>query len=167
MNGQQITAADGLAIWLANNHPALFQALAARSLERAGFADWSDILKSIGTGITTAVKSVGSYLASSDGVKTLSSLAGSYLTTKAQKDVLNMQVQRAEQGQEPASISYVMDSYTGQATPVYTANGVTAQLDLNILRGLTPKPWYQTYALPLAIGGSVLFLMVIYRMRAR
>lgn len=101
--------AEQLAIWMARNQPALFAAIARKS----GNAETTlgSLWTAIGSGISkagmiasTAVKSVGGFLANPSNMKNLADLGGVYLTTKAQKQALQYQMQQLSQGSPPADV---------------------------------------------------------------
>jgi len=166
MTAQPITAAEGLAIWIAQTHPDLFRALVLKA-HPPGLAGFTDVLSSIGSGITSGIKAVGSYIASTDGVKTLSALAGSYLQNRQQQSVLDTQIKLAEMGQAPAPISYTTDPTTGALRGVYSPVGSQSMLlDQSILDSLAPAPFYKRYAVPLTLGvGAIAVFLVLRKVR--
>lgn len=107
----------------------------------AQLGSWSSILSDVSSGISdalssagSAISSVGSYLTSSSGLSSMSNLANTYLTSQAQRQVTQTQLQLAQAGQSPAPISYeqtangtVMPIYSGtqsvDTVPVSLANG--------------------------------------------
>jgi hypothetical protein len=102
-----------LARWIADNQPKLFaQLLSHAGNNKAQLGDIMDALSSFGTTVGNAVSSVGNFLISPDGIKTVSSLGAAYLTSQAQRDALQIQVSRASQNQPLA--------------PIYTASAATA-----------------------------------------
>ncbi len=134
--GEPVTAAQAFAAWLEVHEPALFQALAekaaAAGARTSGLADWSSILSSIesgvtsvasdiGSGISDAASGVGNFLTSSGGLQSLSTLANTYLQSQQQQTVLQTQLARANQGLPPAPISYTTNA-AGQVIPVYTGS---------------------------------------------
>src|SRR6266850_1937901 len=99
-------AADAFAAWLYQTHPDLFLAayhLAAfgATPDTTGLGDISDFLSSIGTGVSSAVSSVGSFLTNTDNIKAIAGLAGSYLSAKTQQNVVNAQLARLQSSQPP------------------------------------------------------------------
>jgi hypothetical protein len=119
-------AATALASWLYHVHPELFAAayLAARSRPSGTLGDFSDILdsvgsglSSIGSGIENAVSSVGSWLTSSQGLTTLSSLGTAYLNNQTQQNVLQTQIARTQAAQAPLAVTYTQ-APNGSLVPV-------------------------------------------------
>ncbi|MGH2855477.1 MAG: hypothetical protein ACRDLF_14945 [Solirubrobacteraceae bacterium] len=130
---KQQTAIE-LATWLYHVHPELFAAayVAARTGRAATLGDFSDILdsvgsafSSVGSGLEGAVSSVGSWLSSSQGLTTLSSLGTAYLNNQAQQNVLQTQIARTQALQSPLAVTYTQAA-NGSIVPVlpYSSTGV-------------------------------------------
>lgn len=150
--------ATQLAQWLALNEPALFSALQREAATQSATLNGiTDFLSSIGTSIGDAVSNVGSYLASSEGVKTLTSLGTTYLGYKQQSNVLKTQVQLAMAGQAPAPIMNTVGA-NGQIVPVYTP---TNQVASNPLLARLQPSFLDQYKMPLLIGGGILALVLL------
>lgn len=190
--GEPVTAAQAFAAWLEQHEPDLFQALlkqAATEAKASGLGDWSSILSSIGnvagdigSGISDAASSVGSYLTSSQGLSSLSNLASTYLQSQTQQSVTQMQLARAQQGLPPAPVSYATNS-AGQVVPVYTAgnlppsltgsaqplnlgNGQTGyQLNSQALATLAGSSTLKQYLPWILLGGGALLLGGLLLMR--
>lgn len=123
------------------------------------------------SGIGNAVSSVGDFLTSKSGLAALTGLATVVFTTKAQGQVLQAQVQRAQTGTNPAAVQYVRNS-AGQLVPAY-ADPRTGQLvpvtgsTLQRLTSAGVSGATLTSLLPaLLIGGGVI-LLISLAMRAR
>jgi len=138
-------AATELASWLYQVHPELFAAayLAARTARATTLGDFSDILDSVGSGLSSvgsgienAVGSVGSWLTSSQGLTTLSSLGTAYLNNQAQQNVLQTQIARTQALQSPLAVTYTQTA-NGSVVPVlpYSSTGVPLTLS-----GTTAQP---------------------------
>lgn len=144
----QLTAAAALALWLQNEEPAVFahllaQAQAAKATQPpaklSGFGDWSSILSSLGTDLSSAVTDVGNYLSSSAGQSSISGVVQQYLSsnnTSTQGQVLQTQVARAANGQAPAAIGYALAS-NGTAVPVYTSATLPSQIAAGVQSGFS------------------------------
>ena len=105
--------ATELAKWIADNQPKLFAKLLQRAgTNKAELGDIMDALSSFGTTVGNAVSSVGNFLVSPDGMKTIGTLGSAYLTSQAQRDALQIQTSRAQQNLPLA--------------PIYTASAATA-----------------------------------------
>ncbi len=173
--------ADSLAQWLLKDQPGLFVKLAqvARVVPKnTALGDFTDILSAIGSGISTAVSSVGSFLTSAQGLQTLSTLGATYMTTQAQKNALNVQLATTAANKTAAPIQTVYNSQTGQYEALYTtANGQQQVVTSNNAAQFYPTGAIgsQTIAatasgltqyLPyIAIGGGLLVLMLLMRSR--
>lgn len=152
-------SATALAQWIAINEPQFFRALqsvASRDGTLAGVSDW---LSGVGTSITDAVKSVGSYLTSNQGMKNLTDMASTYFAGKTQQEILKTQAQLAIAGMAPAPITNA-PAGTGGIVSVYTPTNQVVSPPL--LQQLRPS-MLQQYGFPLAIGGGVLLLLLILR----
>lgn len=151
-------SAEQLAAWLAKNEPAIFDALLrAAATESAQLSGITDFLKSLGTSVTGAVKTVGSYLTSSQGIDTLTTLGSTYLGYKQQQNVLQTQVSLAQAGYSPAPIQNTIGA-NNQVVPVYTPTNQVATDQL--LYQLRPS-FFEQYKAPILIGGGLLLLAVI------
>ncbi len=156
----QDTAADAFAQWLMVNEPHLFNALLARTPQ--SLHGWTDILSSVGGGIASAAKNVGSFLVSENGMKALSGLSGVYLQTRMQKDALKIQMTQAQRGLPPAPVQTQIDPSTGQvAAYYYPQNAAPVPLTPTVARQLLPPPQYWPYA----IGAGVLLLAAFFMRR--
>lgn len=119
------TPQEALALWIAQNQPQVFAQLVKQANTRGQLNGITDWLSSVGTSLGGAVKSVGSFLTSEDGIKTIGALGTVYLTTQAQRDALRVQVQQAQAGYPPAPVytvgtdqtPYYRDPATGQSYP--------------------------------------------------
>lgn len=153
-------SAEQLAEWLAKNEPALFDALLREAAtQSAQLHGVTDFLSSIGTSITSAVKTVGSYLTSEKGINTLTTLGGAYLGYKTQQNVLQTQVALAQAGMSPAPIQNTVDQ-SGRPVPVYTPTNQVASDQL--LYQLRPS-FFEQYKWPLLIGGGTLLAILALR----
>lgn len=177
-------AAAALALWLQRNEPELFAALARKvgvpqppgPGELAGeLAGWADVFKSVGSAIATGVskiggiaKSVGSFIASPNGVNVLSTLGETYLATKAQKQAVEVQLAAAQAGLPPAPIETTFDPATNTYVPIIQnpATGfsqpLTPQISTQLLAELgTARPGFdwRKWAPWLAVGGLGVVLL--------
>lgn len=119
---------EDFALWLAKNQPQVFQALLASARKRAQLSGITDWLSSVGTSLGGAVKSVGSFLTSEQGLATVGVLGTMYLQTQAQRDALRLQTAQVRAGYPPApvysvgagdtSVPYYRDPATGQSYPL-------------------------------------------------
>lgn len=172
--------ANSLAAWLLKDQPALFVKLAQVTQvvpKNSALGDFTDILSSIGSGISSAVSSVGNFLTSTQGLQTLATLGSSYLTTTAQKNALNVQLATAAANKPAAPIQTVLNPATGQYQAVYTTvNGQQQVITSNTVPQFYPTGAIgaQTVAatsgiskyLPyIAVGGGVLLLLVLFSNR--
>lgn len=113
MNQQQ---AERLAASIARSNPALFDALAAKAgLTAPGMSGFLDTIRSIGSSVGTAVKSVGSFLTSQQGLQTLAELGGTYAATQQQRSLLQMQIEAA---QSAAALPMPTGVHVNPALPV-------------------------------------------------
>jgi hypothetical protein len=169
-------SAESFAVWLLNAHPDLFYNIAKK--QNPGLSGISDILSNIGGAFSSAVSSVGSWVSNPANLQSLTSLAGTYFSAQAAKNVadaqvaaLNTQAQRAQAGQPAAPISYATDA-NGNYVPVYTGTtplpGLGAQtvlpsgqvgytLSSTAFNALQPS-FLQKYGLWLGIGGAALLV---------
>jgi len=141
--------AEAFALWLAHNQPEVFEgalrAAQGKSVPRSvsNLAGISDVLSSFGTSFTTAVKSVGSFVASPQGMATIGTIGGMYLQSQAQKDALKLQVATIKAGYPPQPVTN--SGYnTNSAVPIYGPTGevLTSQL----ANQLTPSASLMNYA---------------------
>lgn len=170
---------ESLAKWLLKDQPGLFVKLAqvAQVVPSSGLGDFTDILSSIGSGISSAVSSVGSFLTSTQGLQTLATLGSSYMTTQAQKNALNVQLATAAANKPAAPIQTVLNPATGQYQAVYT----TVNGQQQVVTSQTAPQFYPTgnigaqtvaatsglsqYLPYIAIGGGVLLLLLLMNRR--
>lgn len=149
------TPQEALALWIARNQPRVFEALTQQAHKRAQLSGVTDWLSSVGTSLGGAVKNVGSFLTSQEGIATIGALGTAYLTTQAQRDALRTQVAQAQAGYPPQPVytvgteqtPYYRDPATGQSYP-FTSQ-IAAQLQ-------PPTNWT-----PILIGGGVLLAIVL------
>ena len=153
---------DALAIWLAENQPEVFEGVLRTALVKsaprnvAGLAGISETLSALGTSFGSAVKSVGSFLTSDDGIKTLSTLGTVYLTSQAQKDALKLQTAQVQAGYAPYPVQNVGVN-TNSAVPVYSPTG--QRLTPSLAQQLMPQgsvlreylPWALVFAAALGL----------------
>lgn len=159
MNAESAVA---LAAWIAKNNPQLFDELAKRA-GTGTLGAWTDVLKTIGSNVGTAVKAVGGFLASSDGIKTVSELGNVYLANKAQKNALQLQIEYAKASNPPLPIDTRVDPNTGQPLPYYlTPTGNSVPLTPQVYQQLRPPMTLQDY-LPwimlAAAGGFLIYFL--------
>lgn len=146
---------EELAVWLAQNQPAVFQALVAAATRRQQMAGITDWLTSVGTSLGGAVKSVGSFVSSPAGMAALGTIGTVYLQTQAQKDALKLQMEQVRAGQSPQPVytsgtdAYYRDPATGQSYPL------TSQLASQL------KPPMNWLPIGLTAGGVVLVLFML------
>lgn len=113
-------SARDLAQWIAQNQPKLFAKLLAQAgASKAQLGDFMDALESFGTTVGSAVKDVGSFLVSPDGIKTVASLGTAYLSSQAQRDALQTQVRLAANNQPLAPIYTASNSSPAYSGAVY------------------------------------------------
>ncbi len=153
-------AATQLAQWIALNEPKLFQALSENAARGAGFAGFTDWLSTVGSSLSGAVKSVGTFLTSEKGLSTLTTLGGAYLANKSQQNVLQTQVALAQAGMAPAPITN--SNFSGGVQPVYTPTGqpVTPAL----LNQLQPT-FLQRYGVAIGLGVAAFGALLLLRSR--
>jgi hypothetical protein len=141
--------------------------------------DTSSFWGSIASGVSSAVSSVGSFIASPQGLSSLTQLGTAYYRAQAPvQATLQTQIARAQAGHSAAPISY-MQNASGQIVPVYagqmppaaiaaggqyvlTPNGIPGYtLNARTLQTLAPS-WLsqvQSYLPYIALGGLGLFLL--------
>lgn len=158
-------SAASFAAWLAKDQPQLFLALAKNAgvPVQENLSGISDVLSAIGSGLSSAVKTVGSFVTSKEGMTTLSTLATTYLTTKAQQDAVKLQIKQAEAQEAAAPIQTSYNAATGQYEVLYTTkNGqtvpVTSQTANAVLNGgsITSQAWF-----PYAAAAGVAFVLFL------
>lgn len=147
---------EALAAWLAQNQPDVFKALVAKanaSGKLHGITDW---LSNVGTSFGSAVKAVGSFVASPAGMGALTSMAGVYLQSQAQKDALKLQVSMAQAGYAPAPV--VTNATSGQY-PMYVDPRTGQQIPLTsqLANSLMPQRSLSDYW-PWLLGGGLLLV---------
>lgn len=144
-------ASEALAYWIARNEPELWRALLEKAAQRGQLGGISDFFRTVGSSIGGAVKSVGSYLKSSDGMKTLTELGGVYLTTRMQEKALETQSLLAQANFPPAPIQNVQ-APGGVVVPVYTP--LNRPLDASLLAQLQPS-FLERYGASILIGVGI------------
>jgi len=110
------------------------------------------IWDSIGSGL----KDVGTWLTSSQGLSSLGTIATTVLKANSpQQATVNTQVQRVAGGQNPAPLTYGVNS-SGQVVPVLTQAGTGSGIGLTFqsLQELVPSAW-RPYVAPALIGVGV------------
>lgn len=121
------------------------------------------IWDSIGSGL----QSVGSWLTSSQGLSSLSSIANTVLKANAPAQAtVNTQVQRVAAGSNPAPLTYGVNA-SGQVVPILTRAGTGSGIGLTFqsLQKLVPTAW-QPYVAPTLIGlGAWLLFKMVQRRR--
>lgn len=189
-------AGTQLALWLLSVHPDLFAMVYKQAAAAQGLGDISDVLDSIGSGISDAASAVGTFLTTPSNVTALTSLASNYFTSTAsqanaqtQLAVLQAQAQRTQAGLSPAPVTYVT-SAQGVTTPVYVpamasqigapaaAVPVNAGAPVTLSNGQVAYPltsssvasllpgFLQTYGVYIMIGGALLALGLFMRSRS-
>lgn len=149
-----------LAKWLALNQPEVFEALVCAQAGEVnphlnGITDW---LTSIGSSIGTAVKSVGSFLTTQQGIATTAAIGSLYLQTQAQKDALKIQVANAAAGNPLPAISTV-GTTAGNSYPVYQGNALTPSIAAQLMPKRNWIPW--------VAGGLAIFALLLVFSRRR
>lgn len=108
-------------------------------------------VSSSGGGVTGALSSVGSFLASATGLTSLTNLATAYYKANTpQAATIGTQVGRVQAGIAPAPITYGYNAQ-GQLVPVLSQGGVNTPLSQSTLSSLIPSSLAQ-YALPIGLG---------------
>ena len=161
MNAQ---AAAQFSKWLAQEHPELFVALYRRAQPSIvkTLEDFSDLLSSIGTGLTTAVSTVGSFLTSAQGQQTISALGAAYLQSKAAQQAVNTNLSRAQAGLAPAPIQTVYNPQSGQYEAVLPGQSSGSYIPLAQAQGISPG--FSMNSVPTwvwAAGGGLLLALVV------
>jgi hypothetical protein len=121
-----------------------------------------------GSGILSALGSVGGWLTSPTGLGTMASVAKSYFgaqaATSTQQAVVNAQIARAATGQSSAPITYTTNA-AGQLVPVYatqTPSGTVYQpLTSQGISRLTPSGlsvFFSQYGIWLLLAGAVVWI---------
>lgn len=162
-------AAKSFAEWLAHDQPELFVALYKKALPMevqrglSGLSGFTDILSSIGTGLSSAVSSVGSFLSSPAGLTTVGTLGATYLQSQAAKQAVNVNLARAQSGVQAAPIQTVYNPSTRQyEAQLVQPTGQSIQLTPSIMRSIAPG--MPTWA-PWAIGGVALIALLLFLRR--
>lgn len=156
---------DALAVWLADNQPEVFEGVLRTALVKnaprgvAGLSGITETLSSLGTSFGSAVKSVGSFLTSDNGMKTLGTVGGLYLQSQAQKDALKLQSSMVQAGYAPYPVQNVGVN-TDTAVPVYGPTG--QRLTPSLAQQLMPQGSLLRDTLPwlLLFGGALAYLFV-------
>lgn len=151
---------EALALWLSQNQPQVFAALLAKANKQGQLHGITDWLSSVGTSLSSAVQSAGSFLASPAGVGTLAAIGTTYLQTQAQKDALKLQMAQAQAGY---AMQPIVSNATSQQYPMYY-NAQTGQyqpLTSSLTNQLMPQGMaqYAPYAIGLVAAG-ILFLVM-------
>lgn len=159
-------SAEAFAKWLANDQPELFVALYRKAIPAPivkSLADFSDVLSSIGTGLSAAVSAVGSYVASPQGAQTLGTLGAAYLASKASGQAVQTNYTRAAAGLAPAPIQTIYNPNTMQYEAVLPqANGSYMPLSqANVM----PSAFAQIPIWVYFAGGGLLLVMLMMSMR--
>lgn len=156
------------AAWLAENQPAVFNALlrrAAPQLPAQGLSGFTDILKSIGgtigsaakTVVTTlgsAVQSVGGFLTTSGGQQTLQTALQVYAQTQMPAaQTIAQQQALAQSGAPPADVQMAWDP----ASQTWVPTGATRALQAGQI-------WAQ-YGPWILAGGAALLAILFLRRR--
>lgn len=153
--------AEALALWIAQNQPEVFKALAKEANKRGQLNGITDWLSSVGSSLGNAVKSVGSFISSPAGLTALGTVGTVYLQTQAQKDALKLQVSMAQAGYAPQPVysagangqaTYYVDPRTGQQIP----------FNSSLANQLKP-PMQLTDFVPWILGGTALLLYFMGR----
>jgi hypothetical protein len=164
------------AAWLQENYPDVYAQLAQQvgagpTQHLNGFTDFlrtagsaiANTAKTVVSGLSSGVKAVGGYLASSNGMETLSALAQTY--SAVNQATLATQYARAQAGEAPATIETRYDPATGQYVPIYAPNAGSGYLvNQNVLSKLSPG-FFQKYLWWIVGGVGVLAVILILRKR--
>lgn len=169
------TSGEEFALWLAKNQPDLFLKM-LKAAQGGKLAGLTDVLASIGSGLSTAAKAVGSFAVSKEGATTIASLGAVYLTTRQQKAALNTQVQLAQLGQSPAPIAMppgmqpiLSSAPVSPVTGIPTASGTLQNFQPipytpEVGQQLVTTAAFKAYApWALAVGGVFLALFAFRR----
>jgi hypothetical protein len=101
--------------------------------------------------VTSALSSVGSFLASATGLTALTNLGTAYFKSNTpQGATLNTQIGRVQAGVTPAPITYGYNAQ-GQLVPVLSQAGLNTPLTPSTLNSLLPSGLAR-YALPIGLG---------------
>lgn len=149
---------EQFAVWLAQNQPEVFQALVASATKHRQMNGITDWLTSVGTSLGGAVKSVGSFISSPQGMATLGTIGTVYLQTQAQKDALKLQVAQVQAGYSPAP---VYTSGSGATAQPYYRDPVTGQsypLTSQLASQLQPATNWVPIA---AVGGGIILVLIL------
>jgi hypothetical protein len=175
------TARYQFAGWLAKNYPEFFEAVAAHATNASNLSGWTDILSSIGSGISkaatvagTLVQRVGDFVGTDDGQKTLSSLANIYMQTQANKAALKVQQTAMSQGAPPAPIVTTTQPVTGETVPMYAppnqpAKPLTPAVTQQLIAGTSTatQPDWKNIAMVAIVGASALLVVSALKRRAQ
>lgn len=146
------------AAWLEENEPALFNELNRTAVASgAGLAGVSDWFKSVGSTLSSGVSNVAKFLTSGEGFATVAALGTAYMTTKAQGNVLQTQMNLAQAGMSPAPIQNAIGA-NGQIVPIDSRTGQPV-IDLSRYQ----PPFLQQYMVPMLIGGGILIAFFMLR----
>lgn len=160
---------EALAIWLATNQPEVFEGVLRTALVKkmpasvSGLAGINETLTAFGTSLSGAVKSVGSFLNSEQGMATLGTVGGLYLQSRAQKDALKLQTSMVQAGYAPYPVQNVGVN-TDTAVPVYGPTG--QRLTPTLMQQLMPQGSLLREYLPwVVVLGSALAALYVIRPR--
>lgn len=159
------TSAEQFAKWLANDQPELFVALYRKANPSVvkSLSDFSDVLSSIGTGLSSAVSAVGSYVSSPQGMQTIGTLGAAYLASKASTSAVSTNLARAQAGYAPAPIQTVYNPQTMQYEAIVSQNGSYIPLaKANVM----PSGFASIPIWAWATGGGLLLLLIFSTMRS-
>lgn len=164
------------AAWIAENYPELYEELAKHvpNAPKQNLSGFTDFLKNVGStignvatnvvsGLSTGIKSVGTFLASQEGAQTLTSLASAY--TAINQATIQTQAARAQTGQAPAVIETRYDTATQSYVPIYSPDGKVAyNVNGQLLSSLAPS-FFRQYGLWLILGGAGLLFVYLFLRR--
>lgn len=172
------TSHELFAAWLAEVYPEVFNELAkAAGTQNTAttLSGFMDILRSVGSGIVTAtrtisssfggaVKQVGSFLASDAGKSTIEGIVGLYAAKQgmnANLAAISLQGERASANEAPAPIQTVYDPATGQYIPVLSPTpDQNYALNSSLIQELRPS-FLDRYGV-WVLGGGLLLVTLIY-----
>lgn len=167
----------GFLVWARRDSPALYAgmvksipavALFDRTMREQGegLGDWTDIFSSIGSAVSGAASSIGSFVAS-NGNDLLKGALGVYGAVQATK-LASTQLQLAQASRPPIQTAY--NPATGQIVPVRpTSIGGAPQYDYTTanypaVRSLTWIPGIPNWV-PIATGAGLVAVFFAMRMR--
>lgn len=152
--------------WLATDQPELFVALFKRAKQASGeLAGIADIFSTIGTSLGNAASAVGSYLTTPGGMNAITQLGSAYLQSRAARQSVQLNLDRARAGQSPEPIQTAYNPATGQFEVVDMNSG--AQVLPGARSNITALPMLESRWLPFAIAGGVLVLGLFFLSRSR